>query len=116
MKKLAVLGVLAMFVLATVAMAAAPKAVSAFAKKPAVGTEAKDLVSGKAFKTTADTPWIEQGKKFYGFENQANADLFKADPAKYLPKKAEKKAEPKKDEGKKAEPKKADPAPAPAPK
>ena len=110
MKKLVVLGVLAMFVLATVAMAAV-KVPSAFAKKPAVGTEATDLVSGKTFKTTAETPFVEHMKKFYGFEDKANADLFKAAPAKYMPKKAEpKKAEPKKDEAKPA------PAPAPAPK
>ena len=113
MKKLVVLGVLAMFVLATVAMAAV-KVPSAFAKKPAVGTEAMDLVSGKTFKTTAETPFVEHMKKFYGFEDKTNADLFKAEPAKYMPKvekKAEKKAEPtKKEEAKPA------PAPAPAPK
>ena len=72
-----------------------------------------DLVSNKVFKTTADTPWFEHGKKFYGFEDKANMELFKTDPMKYMPKvekKVEKKAESKKDEAKPA------PAPAPAPK
>jgi YHS domain-containing protein len=94
----------------------------AFAKEAKVGTKATDPVDKTVVTVAKDTPNSEYNKKFYYFASADNKTKFDADPtafvkaakaAKTVEKKVEKKAEKKVE--KKAEPAKAEPAPAPAP-